>query len=241
MEGNTKILDRIRKLFALSTSPNEAEATAALEKAHELLRQYNLDIAQLSAEEESEIVEEPCLDGSRLPNWKKILVIHVTRENFCETYQKFDRVAYGYQRISKYYTFQIIGKPHNVVVAKEMLNYLFAAIDRLGRRYPGSVRNSYKAGVVSTLIERIHEASQKESTDPTNRALVVAEKALIKRFLDEKQLKNSRVSLSANSESAYMNGQRDGNTISLNSQISKNTSSGIVGYLSYEKNIKGGV
>jgi hypothetical protein len=35
------IIEKIRKLLALSKSPNRAEAAAALNKANELLIQYN--------------------------------------------------------------------------------------------------------------------------------------------------------------------------------------------------------
>ena len=39
-----EILARIRKLLALSTSPNEAEAALAASRAQELLLRHNLDI-----------------------------------------------------------------------------------------------------------------------------------------------------------------------------------------------------
>ncbi|MEJ6485273.1 DUF2786 domain-containing protein [Nostoc punctiforme UO1] len=40
-----KIADKIRNLFALSQSPNEAEASAAAAKAQEMLTRHNLSIA----------------------------------------------------------------------------------------------------------------------------------------------------------------------------------------------------
>ncbi|MCL6753140.1 DUF2786 domain-containing protein [Nostoc sp. CCCryo 231-06] len=42
-----KIADKIRKLFALSQSPNEREASAAAAKAQEMLTRHNLSIASL--------------------------------------------------------------------------------------------------------------------------------------------------------------------------------------------------
>ena len=42
-----KIADKIRKLFALSQSSNEAEASAAAAKAQEMLTRHNLSIASL--------------------------------------------------------------------------------------------------------------------------------------------------------------------------------------------------
>lgn len=43
----SKIIEKIRKLLALSKSSNQAEAAAALNKANELLLQYNLSMDQI--------------------------------------------------------------------------------------------------------------------------------------------------------------------------------------------------
>jgi putative NIF3 family GTP cyclohydrolase 1 type 2 len=47
--NKAKILDRIQKLIALSTSPNENEAAVAAEKAQALLIEHNLSMADVKA------------------------------------------------------------------------------------------------------------------------------------------------------------------------------------------------
>jgi len=43
-EGNSGIIGRIKKLFALAESSNQNEAESAMRKAHELVAKYNIDI-----------------------------------------------------------------------------------------------------------------------------------------------------------------------------------------------------
>ena len=52
-----KILDKIRKLLALSKSPNENEAAVALAMAQELMLRYNIDNIDLEQESTEDIIE----------------------------------------------------------------------------------------------------------------------------------------------------------------------------------------
>lgn len=54
-----KIVDKIKKLLTLATSPNEHEAQAAAAKAHRLLIQYNLDLQQVKDRPPSHYVKNP--------------------------------------------------------------------------------------------------------------------------------------------------------------------------------------
>ena len=77
--ANEKIQEKIKKLLALSSSPNEAEAALAMEKAHELLKTYNLSLSQISINEEDDagIIEETYMESNRLHSWKLRLVKHI--------------------------------------------------------------------------------------------------------------------------------------------------------------------
>lgn len=52
-----KILDKIKKLLALSTSPNEHEAHSALQMAQRLQAQYNINISEINMADEPDVIE----------------------------------------------------------------------------------------------------------------------------------------------------------------------------------------
>lgn len=49
-DARTRALDKVTKLLALSASPNESEAAAAMRKAHELLAKHNIRMVEADAE-----------------------------------------------------------------------------------------------------------------------------------------------------------------------------------------------
>jgi hypothetical protein len=53
--SRSRILDVVKKLFALSGSPNENEAAAAMHKAHRLLAKYNIETVELGERREFQV------------------------------------------------------------------------------------------------------------------------------------------------------------------------------------------
>lgn len=51
MDDREKMLDKLKKLFALGNSPNQHEAEAALRKANEIMQQYQIDHAEVDMRE----------------------------------------------------------------------------------------------------------------------------------------------------------------------------------------------
>jgi hypothetical protein len=79
-----KIKDKVRKLLALSTSPNESEAVLALEKAQSLMREYHL------AESECLYVRQGVKATKRLSRWRSVLAGGVAPLYYCETFRSPD-------------------------------------------------------------------------------------------------------------------------------------------------------
>ncbi len=57
-EVNEQILEKIKKLLALSTSPNPNEANAAIAKANELMLRHNISIGDIQTREMKDYTEE---------------------------------------------------------------------------------------------------------------------------------------------------------------------------------------
>jgi hypothetical protein len=230
-EDQVKILERVKKLLALGESPNEAEASSAVAKAHDLLKQYNLDIKDIEVED-SEVVDEVYMESGRTQSWKVALMINIADANYSLMYDKPKVVGRG-QRLKTTSTFRFVGKPQNVAVCMMMADYLLQAIDRLAKGQAGNGRSeieSYKAGVADNLIARLKEMKKKDIIIPDSRALVVQEKAVVDKFVaDNLKLKSSPLSSSAKKNwSAYAQGRADGNRIPLNEQIGSRPNSTMV-------------
>jgi len=105
-----KVADKIKKLFALSQSPNEAEAMAAFSKAQELLTRHNLSMSDL-ADSQPEEVEEQIIDESKRPSsWKGALLGAVAKANYCMFFSRHG----GREGVKQ----MMIGRPVNIQSAR---------------------------------------------------------------------------------------------------------------------------
>jgi hypothetical protein len=217
MSDMNEVISKVKKLFALSSSSNEHEAALAMEKAHAMLKEYNLTSADIQADSKYGIMEQAVLESKNQSIWKSIIIMGVCEANYC-----MSLTSRGYTTTEK-----IIGKEHNIVVAKAMIEYLIATVERLSKRLPGSDRGSYKKGISSRLYERLLETLKKEEVECT--ALVVQEKAMIQDFIKGKNIKNTSISLKVSNGGAYYKGIADANDISLSNQVGSSKPSSYIG------------
>lgn len=213
-----KVLEKVKKLLALSQSPSEAEASSALEKAHALLAEHNLSIADIK--EDVEIEEDVLIDGVRLPNWKKLLAISVTRANYCDVILR-SKIEFNGVSLENHKKLNIVGKAHNSIVARAMVEYLFATIERLAKKVKGkSAKESYKLGVAHNLAKRLKAITDAEKAPNSGLSgLVVYESGKVKDYLDGIGGKTSKVKSSVSNSNAYRAGFADGANVSLNRQV----------------------
>lgn len=116
-----KVLDRIRKLLALATSPNEHEAAAAAAQAQQLLHRYALsmaDVAQAPAYKARKLVFPPWwLSGGRRQFAEHLTVIVVNEA--------------GCAPLADPNGWYITGEPGLLEGASLLLDYLFDILERL--------------------------------------------------------------------------------------------------------------
>lgn len=89
------LLDRVRKLLALATSPNVHEAALAAARAQALIEQHRLDgLLAAEAELAAELAADPITDGRdaplergrRIRKWKSALASGLAEANGCVAY-----------------------------------------------------------------------------------------------------------------------------------------------------------
>ncbi len=178
-----RIVERVRKLLALSTSQNPHEAALAAAKAQALLFRHNLSLALVEADLEpgrgdrSAFINERFDSGGRM-HWRRALLGAIARHNFCRG------VSYSGTR-----DVGIVGEPHNVAVVKDLYAFLVREISRLADLGaagnpdldPEGVpawKRSFYLGAARTIARRLAEQRRRDvadiAADPRSTALVVS-------------------------------------------------------------------
>jgi hypothetical protein len=219
------IINKIRRLLALTASPNQAEAEAAMAKAHELLLKYNLEMNDIGVEK-SDIIEKEYMKGNKIRTWKAQLITGVSRFNFCaiyynRQYDPDDDRAY-YTKRNKLYTYKIVGREHNLMASMVMIEYLIETIDRMAKRIEREHRESYKNGMVDILnyrLEKIRNEEMASSNKCTD--LIIVEDKDVQAYMDKLKLIEEKKKVPVISNNGYERGVIDGRDISLNAQVKK--------------------
>jgi hypothetical protein len=172
MTDKTSIIDKIRKVLALSSSPNEAEAASAAAKVQEMLAEYKLTMADLEAENQQEVIRDSDFLTDRAA-WIKPLMQSVAKLCFCgyffETFpadwvrkhgldQTSSRLLAG-SRFRIFYRHNFIGKEADVLAAKILGAYLIEAMQRLCREarkaYPKDEQKQFTISFMNACTSRL--------------------------------------------------------------------------------------
>jgi hypothetical protein len=172
---DSKIIDRVKKLLALSQSPNEHEAAAAAAQASRLMREHDIAESMLDTSDEPQplqLGEEVIEDGARLATWKANIASGIAAANGCHLFTK---------RSGDKTALTMFGKPNAIATSRYMFAYLVATVERLAHASGGvstKWRNGFKLGCAHTIYTRLladkreHEAQVKQSGASASAALV---------------------------------------------------------------------
>lgn len=224
---NEKILDKIRKLLALSTSSNEYEAALAASKAQELLLKYNLEMSQLKQDVGDEIERWNFRTPFR-DSWLSYLMGAVASANLCRVVQgggwKTGRREWengpftAGERVREFYLF---GKKPNLEVTEFMYEYLAAEIDRLTPRKGAKYVSSFRIGAVTTIDKRLKEELKTfQSTEETRALIVVSDAALAVKVKEAFPKLTKGKGASITDYAGYLDGQAAGKSIQFRQGVS---------------------
>ncbi len=250
-QDKAKVLDRIRKLMALSESPNEHEAAAAADKAQALLAQYNLSALDLVEKKGPTLIFDNELVTESRP-WLRPIVGACCKLYFCETYYTF---TYNYRsgaaKPNSYVrtdTWTIVGDVQNVMVAKMMATYLMKAVERLaseaGANQPKAAKSAFlqafKMGAAARLHIRLYRRREEamagqmkieaglleggKTNLPALRSMYEVAEQQAKDAIQEKvgkMGKNRKTTVKSNA--GFAAGYKAGDTIGLDQQVGGST------------------
>lgn len=151
-----KILDKLKKLLALSKSPEAHEAANAAAAAQRIMLEHKIQEADLEIGGDDDLVE-PIADFTverRAVTWKTYLLTGVARANSCECYRA-QTVNRESRKLTGKKHLHVVGTNTDVQAVVYIYRYLCMEINRLtrenGYEKNGIHTNSFKLGVVQMI------------------------------------------------------------------------------------------
>lgn len=210
MDKNS-IIERIKKLLALSKSPNKAEADNALRFAQELMQKYEIEVSDV---ERGELMIERAYDyrGS-IYEWDHKLLNVIARGHHCE--------AIRFNSKGEYSCMRLIGRAVNIEVARLMYVYVRKAALIQARTVSGKKRDKFLHGFVLGVAYQVH----------TNRInWLPGEQERLDNFVTKTlgdSMERSRFKKERFSKS-LANGMESGSRLALNKQMDTTPVSGLL-------------
>jgi hypothetical protein len=129
VEEQEKVLEKIKKLFALGESPNQHEAELALARAQELLVKYNLDAGLMEKPDKEELwlFGDPGY-STKIPDWKVYLASILSKHFMVWLINTKNVNDKGTKLVKNHY---IIGNPANVQMFSYSVQFLLRSYDSL--------------------------------------------------------------------------------------------------------------
>lgn len=228
---DTKLVERLRKVQALTTSSNPGEAAAATAKLQELLFKYNIDIKDVDVDRpDSERLEgytRERVDIKFAESWRRNLLHGIATANLCTTvYTQGTPLMW------------IVGTKANVDAVWMMYEYVSTAAIRMAHkawrdeaksmkeegwtpRGGNAWVRSFLVGAANEVVGRLHAKKREMMADTTTTALVVATDELLREAMAKYfgQLGKGRRSSHQLNGRAYDAGRRAGSSIGLEPQV----------------------
>ena len=215
---NDKIISKINKLLALTSSSNEHESAKAAEMAFKLMEEngittQDLNIANLE-EDLGPIKNENLKYKSQLCTWEKNLAYIIADYFDCCAYTSSKWHPYKDWKI---YSVGFVGHESNRITAITMYEWLRKAIQKEANKKFSTYayQQSYCLGIVIGLSEKY---TKKRDNNSNEAGLVIYDevKSWMKNNMTLGEGKSRAVSITS---SAYASGRADSGNYSLNRQF----------------------
>jgi Protein of unknown function (DUF2786) len=232
---DSKIVSKIQKLLALSTSSNQGEAMNALSRANALMKEYDISVSDIEDNKLNnaygEIVD---IDHGEITSQSKYK--HLV---FTSISQLFKVLVMRSILNTHRHRITWIGRKFRIEIAIHTYQYLIDSIDRITpKELKGSDRKNFQLGAARNICDRIkdmmvedkvdshagHELTENTVDRPNQGSIVLATHEIeIHAYLAEKfpGVKKQAIGIKYGNQSGY----DAANNISLNSHLSGSSSS----------------
>lgn len=219
------VIEKIKKLFALSSSSNEHEASLSLQRAKEMMLRYNVEEKDLV--EVEDIIEVDINVSNRFNIHNTTLAVHVGKAFNIKPL--LIKTKTGYHKVDQKIRF--IGATSDIAVGTYVYSYLLNIIDTKANDYfemiryskdkwspsgAKKVRSDYSYGFVSGVSKNLETIQkEREVSNPyevqVEKALVVVKNAKIDDYIKNNVGKTKTVNRKLSYDrNAYASGQEAG-------------------------------
>lgn len=205
------IKERIKKLLALTTSPYEAEAMAAMLKAKELMAKHKLTEDDFEEARDQKLVHLACRDIKWTTDSGEIWIVELCRviaENYCCA------TAWSIPYKTRTHILEITGMEEDAEICKHVIEYAVGfvrgAIKSLQRRQRNSDPKSVAASYAKGFIEGLEMAFEDQRDEHPEWGLVIVEPQEVKEYKDGLKSKNVRTRGTEFNPLAHLKGFNDG-------------------------------
>lgn len=148
------LLGKIKKLLALSESPNENEAYAAARKAQMLMAAHGVESADLKSIPEGSELDEPLVNeiienfGQRVTGWKFSLLDAICRVNYC-------KCLGGGQ-----FGIRALGRKTHVEICRSYYHYFVQVVESEAKQHKGKGKvflNRFRDAMVAEIEARLQQ------------------------------------------------------------------------------------
>jgi hypothetical protein len=219
------VIEKVRKLRALSQSDNLHEAAAAASAAERLIQEHSLSEAALHVDASDEPVgsDDVDLPGAQIARWQSNLLWHLSKAYQIAGVFGVVRDALG-RRAHRY---KAHGRPQDLATLAYQYAYFTVEVERLaqkiGRGRGRTFLNSFRLGAVAAIGESLASVQTETRAAASSSALVVVDRRaeLAKDALRRAcpNIRTSKGGASAINGSAYALGKQAGAGLTQRSQI----------------------
>lgn len=214
------IRDRIKKLLALSQSPNENEARDALLKARDLMMKYKISEAEFEEKKDAKLVHLSCQNISWTTDsgraWMTDLCNLIANKYLCSA-------AWHTPHGTRTHRLVLTGLEDDVNVCKEVMEYAVGFVgstSTLLSRFKTAeqakiVRNSYARGFIAGLKMAFED--QEEAHEEWSLAIIKPQQ--VQDYENTLGTRNVRTRKTGVDPLAYMRGQTDGQNFNTQSVL----------------------
>ena len=187
MSDLARVLDRVRKLLALATSPNVHEAALAAAQAQALIDRHRLDalLAEDATEPITDGADEPLERARRPRKWRSVLASALAEANDC--------LAWSAERGGQTELY-ILGRAADRAAVVVLWEGLAPRIAWLSATHAAGrdrvFHDAFRVGAVDAVVERLRASPPSEEP-----ALVRAEEALAARRAAVEAFANERLGM----------------------------------------------
>ena len=216
MKDTNKIIDKVRKLLAMSKDTGSPhEAAIAARQARSLMDKYQLTEMDLTKVEANDMGTSSAGGNKTATTFEGTLAVPVANFNDCQ-------VKYERNRITGKLDLRFEGMLVDTVCAVELFKYLRdqafkqAVKYEQGRRDRHAYRVGFASGVAQQVREFLKEREQLKTSSGTS--LVVCKQQLVEKHFQAASYEKRGSSFSGG-RSSFNNGYQDGKNAGLNRQV----------------------